>query len=672
MIGILLCILSIGAVSADAENGTTIKTDGILQPPKAKDEPLLFDGLIYNLKEKGEKWLKDEIEATALNFGLDVLSNVPYVGSLLNYFRGNGSSALEAQTEEILKAITRAENKILDALKKNLIDTYGYTVALDHLAQYEALIKLADSYRWERRAIIEYSWHDARDVYRDSVRAVEFLKLETSGPIARLPYERYQIYLNAVAIEIAFGKESYWLEIFAEELKLANDDENVAWVNFQKYYDHEKFKNAYLIGGPALIKDAFEYIAQLDANGGWRNASDSRFTPLVVCEKGLCYNIDEKPYYIPFGAIPNLICGPGGVGNVPNCGIAGYFHMIGEPFPVESDNLKMEYETTEWPTDTPGQTTTFYWCGNGKNENWWEGECAKDINAIIKEHKEIAYIKYLQGAFEPSIRIMKGWSKLAGIERPVLKAEKDLNKFYARYRWVISDKNYVLQESFDAPSDIVVKAGASLTLTNGANINLHNTRRLIVETGGKLILQNGTVNGSNGSNNDSIEYDHPIVPVGFHSWIASFPSGGMDHFYTASNSKGTRDFLSWFGYRYQGVEGYVYLKPAPGTVGLHRWVASYPSKEGWDHFYTTDNSENARNFLMFFGYRDEGVEGYVYPEQAAETVGLHEWLKSFPTGGVDHLYTIHNNENTRFMLSNFFGYEYQKTVGYVYEHSPLD
>lgn len=166
--------------------------------------------------------------------------------------------------------------------------------------------------------------------------------------------------------------------------------------------------------------------------------------------------------------------------------------------------------------------------------------------------------------------------------------------------------------------------------------------------------------------NNMYDIEESIVPL--QRWCKNFDTGGLDHFYTIHDGLGTVALLTIWGFRDEGIEGYVHQGQAPGTVGLHRWCIDF-STGGYDHYYTTDNSKEARDLLLFWGFRYEGIECYVFPEKTSQTVGLHMWSKDFETGGFDHLYTIDNSEDARNLLL-LWGWVYQGIEAYIYDELP--
>jgi len=101
-----------------------------------------------------------------------------------------------------------------------------------------------------------------------------------------------------------------------------------------------------------------------------------------------------------------------------------------------------------------------------------------------------------------------------------------------------------------------------------------------------------------------------LVPV-YRYWL----EGSADHFYTANGAEigVTQEGASGkFGYKCEGVLGYVSTTQFPGTVPVYR----YYHDANHDHFYTHNVGEIGvaqEGATGNHGYRCEGVLGYAYP-----------------------------------------------------------
>lgn len=120
--------------------------------------------------------------------------------------------------------------------------------------------------------------------------------------------------------------------------------------------------------------------------------------------------------------------------------------------------------------------------------------------------------------------------------------------------------------------------------------------------------------------------------------------GNGEHFYTTSwNELGS----GRSGYRYEGVQCYIFTSQSQGTIPLYRYYGN------GDHFYTTNWNEIGSGR---YGYRYEGVQGYVYPSKKASTVPLYRYY-----GNGDHFYTTNWNE----LGGGRAGYSYEGIQCYV-------
>jgi hypothetical protein len=113
----------------------------------------------------------------------------------------------------------------------------------------------------------------------------------------------------------------------------------------------------------------------------------------------------------------------------------------------------------------------------------------------------------------------------------------------------------------------------------------------------------------------------------FRYWKAA----GGDHFYTTNFRELGRGRL---GYRYEGVQCYIFPRVVRGTVPLYR----YWNPGIVDHFYTTNFRELGRGRS---GWRYEGIQGFVLPRRVRGSVPLYRYWN--PSIG-DHFYTTNFRE----------------------------
>jgi len=138
-----------------------------------------------------------------------------------------------------------------------------------------------------------------------------------------------------------------------------------------------------------------------------------------------------------------------------------------------------------------------------------------------------------------------------------------------------------------------------------------------------------------------------IVYVPLYRYIYS-NSKAFNHFYTTDWSElGSGKY----GYRYEGIEGYVCKSQIKDTVPLYR----YYSNKVHDHLYTTNWNELGSGK---HSYIYKKIEGYVYKSQKANTVPLYRYY----SGKVfDHFYTTDWSE----LGSGRSSYIYEKIEGYL-------
>jgi hypothetical protein len=126
-----------------------------------------------------------------------------------------------------------------------------------------------------------------------------------------------------------------------------------------------------------------------------------------------------------------------------------------------------------------------------------------------------------------------------------------------------------------------------------------------------------------------------------------------DHFYTTSWAELGSGRNGWV---YEGVQCYIYARPATGSTPLFRYFNSRIT----DHFYTTSWSElgAGRN-----GWVLEGIQGYVHASRPAGTIPLYRYWN--PRIG-DHFYTTSWTE----LGNGAHGWQYEGVQCYVFALPP--
>jgi hypothetical protein len=120
-----------------------------------------------------------------------------------------------------------------------------------------------------------------------------------------------------------------------------------------------------------------------------------------------------------------------------------------------------------------------------------------------------------------------------------------------------------------------------------------------------------------------------LVPV-HRYWSASV----SDHFYTSGMNEHAHHYQS------EGVAFQLSASPQPGLLPVYR----YFKPDVHDHFYTTNSAEigvAAPGAVGKFGYRCEGVLGYISPVQSPGTVPVYRYYKGAAN---DHFYTTNVSE----------------------------
>jgi hypothetical protein len=149
-------------------------------------------------------------------------------------------------------------------------------------------------------------------------------------------------------------------------------------------------------------------------------------------------------------------------------------------------------------------------------------------------------------------------------------------------------------------------AGTSAAGTSAAKVPLY--RAVNSASGGHIYTV--SANDQNGQN---------LKPEGVAGYILSAPSDGTvplyrmlgpngDHFLTADSNEVAR--MQGAGYRDSATLGYVATSQMPGTQPFYRLV----KPDGSGHFYTASSTEHSQA-LQSGSWKDEGIAGYIWPQQ---------------------------------------------------------
>jgi lysine/ornithine N-monooxygenase len=136
-------------------------------------------------------------------------------------------------------------------------------------------------------------------------------------------------------------------------------------------------------------------------------------------------------------------------------------------------------------------------------------------------------------------------------------------------------------------------------------------------------------------------------------------NGTGNHFYTTSAAERDNAVKS-YGYKYEGIAGYVFSTQVADSIPLYRLVLS--TSTALDHFYTTSAAERD-NAVKSYGYKYEGVQCYVLATQMRDTTPLYRLVNGKP----DHFYTISSTEKDNAVKS--YGYKYEGIASYIFAAS---
>ena len=137
----------------------------------------------------------------------------------------------------------------------------------------------------------------------------------------------------------------------------------------------------------------------------------------------------------------------------------------------------------------------------------------------------------------------------------------------------------------------------------------------------------------------SATFFHPAMITLHRYWRAKV----SDHFYTTnSNGIGTDVVgeIGKYGYKYEGIQCYIYQEQIPDAVPLYRYWKGSVS----DHFYTTNADEigtTERGQVGKYNYKSECIAGYCFPTQEEESIPLYRYWN--PRNS-DHFYTTNGKE----------------------------
>ncbi|MCB2185203.1 MAG: hypothetical protein KQJ78_02215 [Deltaproteobacteria bacterium] len=138
--------------------------------------------------------------------------------------------------------------------------------------------------------------------------------------------------------------------------------------------------------------------------------------------------------------------------------------------------------------------------------------------------------------------------------------------------------------------------------------------------------------------------------------LRAYHPGLYDHFYTISASEMNRALTC--GYQAECAPAPFYVQAAQSVA--NRAVLRLYCPYSGQHYYTLSGSE--RDVLVGLGWRYEGVEGYVFPTQAP---GTREVYKLYNTIEGCHLYTLKLRE-MQWILANLPGWQQHSSLGFAF------
>jgi len=115
---------------------------------------------------------------------------------------------------------------------------------------------------------------------------------------------------------------------------------------------------------------------------------------------------------------------------------------------------------------------------------------------------------------------------------------------------------------------------------------------------------------------------------------------------------------SVLGYSAEGITGYIFPTQEAQTVPLYR---SYQPSV-FDHFYTVDKAESD-NSVTKLGYSYEGITGYVFSPSGSSCIGAAPWYRSYNPTIYDHFYTMLAPERDNAVAN--LGYSNEGIAAYI-------
>eukprot|EP01084_Bolivina_argentea_P209987 357572_1 len=143
---------------------------------------------------------------------------------------------------------------------------------------------------------------------------------------------------------------------------------------------------------------------------------------------------------------------------------------------------------------------------------------------------------------------------------------------------------------------------------------------------------------------------------------------GQDHFYTTNAQEigtTTHGQKGHHGYTYEHIAAYIAAEKRDGYIPLHRYC-----KYLTEHFYTTNAQEIGTvvyGATGKYGYKYEGIAGWVAGHQVAHSVPLYRYCKYLS----EHFYTIAGIEEIgtiTYGATGKYGYKCEGIACYVFRN----
>lgn len=489
---------------------------------------------VYDQIKSAPVLIKREIQKQLEGAALDVVKSlvadfipISAIKTLLGIGNNEPAYSLEDAVEEIKAAITDSTKEIKAEL--------SYLFIENNMSEYESFIAHLYDYKWEHELygdgvipiLLMDNCADRALILSDEATNVR-IKLgkdwvNSDLSLERSPYDLFHLYINAAASEISLGIDYEELFGMLIELSSVDGDINLGMSNFHNNYK-SSWSQYVTRNVTNTVDSVLLHFKNLDSKfsgsttKSWRNASDSKFsTPKQTIIRS--YKISDPTYQSGILSATNnldifkyMIANTASIKKTyTNILLYRWTYDMSDDFEVVIYEVKFQGNAitnamSVWilPFIIPKEQEQFLILSHNPNypslyytQYFFTGSNSsypiiKDY--IQKSNKSLAYIKYLQGGFEPALKILDNWWELAKKtdNRPIFQAELDLIDYYKKNTWVIYDSQ-ILDENYNAPSDVRIKAGGSLTLFENANLNIRQGREFIVEEGGEVVYSGGRI-----------------------------------------------------------------------------------------------------------------------------------------------------------------------------------